>query len=193
MNYLAAALEQEEPEDKELRINLDLKEPLWGPDGENPEGGAFKTVTPGEIQTTGSDGGPRETGKSAVSGDLSRDGVAGKVVETLIGRRTSNKIHPIPPARSARERNPIPLKSARAGIGVDLDSPLGRRGQDLPIPLVTTLRRARTGADFVRRERRNLSITLPETPVVAGSLSAEELDGVVERDARRYDGGCELY
>lgn len=62
-----------------------------------------------------------------------------------------------------------------------------------PTSLSTALRRVRAGEDFARRERRSLSVILPEAPAVAGGLSAEELDRTVERDARRYDSGFELY
>lgn len=81
----------------------------------------------------------------------------------------------------------------RARKGADDSLPYKRITTAVELPLLSALRRAETGAEFVSRERRNLSVTLPEAPTVAGSLSAEELDRMVERDARRYDGGFSLY
>ncbi len=66
-------------------------------------------------------------------------------------------------------------------------------GAEGSLPLLTWVRKAQTGADFARGQRRTFSVTLPEAPLSASGFTAEELDRAVERDARRYDGGFPLY
>ena len=182
MDYLAAALEQEEPEEKELRVELDLREPLLGPVGENADGKTSPSAVSGKTGEVGieTDAPLRERGRAA-------DGL-----EKFL-RRRSEVTGLARLAQSARNGDVAPLTGARTGAEAEWDAPLGRRGRELPVSLAAALRKARTGADFVRRERRNLTVTLPEAPAVAGSFSAEELDRAVERDARRYDGGFSLY
>ena len=67
-------------------------------------------------------------------------------------------------------------------------------GRAAEIPLMTALRRAERTTAFVQGSGRRLTVSLPES--VGGEcagLSVEELDRVVERDARRYDGGSVFY
>ena len=57
------------------------------------------------------------------------------------------------------------------------------------LPLLTAVRRAEGAVSFVRGQRRNLTVSLPETAGGRESgLSLEALDRSVERDARRYGG-----
>ena len=60
-------------------------------------------------------------------------------------------------------------------------------------PVYAALRRAQAAADFVRRQSRSFTVTLPDSPQAEPGLTARQLDRAVERDARRYDGGFSLY
>lgn len=98
----------------------------------------------------------------------------------------------------------------RVGLSPVAEGPSDGGGADLSrqrertFPLEEETRRAGTtlyrsvaaaerAAGFARTERRNISVTVPEERTGVSGLDAETLDRAVERDARRYDGGFELY
>lgn len=61
------------------------------------------------------------------------------------------------------------------------------------LPLLTAVRRAQEGADFVRGNRRSFALTLPETGTGTAGWTVDDLDRAVERDTRRYDGPSTFY
>lgn len=66
-------------------------------------------------------------------------------------------------------------------------------GETAVTPLLSAVRRAQAGADFVRENRRSFALTLPETAGGSPGWTMEDLDRAVERDTRRYDGNSPLY
>lgn len=174
-DYLARAMEQDEEDRRELPEAL-----------RNPETG--RTVPPSGGQEPSGEARERETSPVTAGAVPEERGPVRQdrpFFNEQFGDRTGER--QVSPTLEERPVLPASPADTPADIGVL------RVREDLPPPLLRELRRARTGTDFVRRERRNLSVTLPEAPAVAGGLSAEELDRTVERDARRYDGGFSLY
>ena len=160
-NYLSLALRQEralpQPEGETL-LTLPAS-PLLPSKEEEPAGG--RKDLHGEVPPPAAVL-PRRLGEAHPDGE-----------EGLTPEETSAGEVPAPLAEQLQRALSAPPASA----------PAGGAGAGL----YTALLRSQTRGDFAQRERRAFTVTLPEAPTaMTAGLTLRELDGAVERDARRY-------
>jgi hypothetical protein len=187
-DYLAQALEQAE-EERERETAEALIIPSMAVRGALERGGT--TSVPGKsggqedaltAGDTGEDSSPEETARKR-----------GEDAQGVLEQVLTAMEEPLEEAKRFRLQTLTAQESRR--VSRDTGPAEGESGWRAleGIELLTALRRADTGTEFVRGQRRNVTVTLPEAAPSSAQWSPEALDRVVERDARRYDGGRDLY
>jgi|GEM_PF-1426227 len=144
-------------------------------------GGRRVAVRPGEREKPGEEGLPEVGGT---------DGVQETEEETILRLPAETEVEsPAAPAASEEEMT-IP-EEGKTAWGDWLPRTDG--GTDAAAALLGSLRRAGRSVRAIRGGTGVMTVTLPEPGGQTAGPDVEELDRAIQRDARRYDGGFELF